>query len=173
MRIVERVRVEAPRAQVWELVSDPRRWPEFMDGLVVSEVLSEQVTGCGARWAIRFQVGAAALGGTVEVVEFHEPADLAWNGVTGISMRGRWRLREHDLPRGELSMRRSGDRRPARLAKLQLLRRLAEGRVVAVVVDDDEQVCDAYEAAGFRVLRARWQEGSPVLEQAQEAEGRT
>ena len=105
MRIVERVRVEAPRAQVWELVSDPRRWPEFMDGLVVSEVLSEQVTGCGARWAIRFQVGAAALGGTVEVVEFHEPADLAWNGVTGISMRGRWRLRERTPGRTDVELR--------------------------------------------------------------------
>ena len=82
-------------------------------------------------------------------------------------------LRDCGLPDGQLSMRRPGDRRPARLAKPQLLRRLARGRVVAVVVDDDEQVCDAYEEAGFRVLRARWQGESPVLAEAQEAEGRT
>ena len=54
-----------------------------------------------------------------------------------------------------------------------LLRRLAAGRPVAVVVDDDAQVCDAYEAAGYRVLRARWMTASPVLERAQEDEGRT
>jgi phosphoglycolate phosphatase-like HAD superfamily hydrolase len=79
----------------------------------------------------------------------------------------------HDLPEGRLSMRSDGDRRPARMAKPQLLRRLARDRTVAVVVDDDEQVCDAYEQAGWRVLRARWMESAPVLEQAQEEEGRT
>ncbi len=79
----------------------------------------------------------------------------------------------HGLPEGRLAMRRPGDRRPARLAKPQLLQRLARGRVVAVVVDDDEQVCDAYERAGYRVLRARWADQAPLLEQAQEREGRT
>ena len=79
----------------------------------------------------------------------------------------------HGLPPGRLSMRASQDRRPARLAKPQLLRRLARDRVVAVVVDDDEQVCDAYEAAGWQVLRARWMDAAPALTQAQETEGRT
>jgi len=79
----------------------------------------------------------------------------------------------HDLPEGRLAMRAAGDRRPARMAKPQLLRRLARDRTVAVVVDDDEQVCDAYEAAGWRVLRATWMTAEPVLEQAQEDEGRT
>jgi phosphoglycolate phosphatase-like HAD superfamily hydrolase len=82
-------------------------------------------------------------------------------------------FREHGLPEGALSMRRPRDFRPARVAKLDLLRRLAAGRTVAVVVDDDEQVCDAYEGAGFRVLRARWMSEEPVLRQAQEEEGRT
>ncbi|MDT7571157.1 MAG: hypothetical protein QOE05_1331 [Actinomycetota bacterium] len=77
------------------------------------------------------------------------------------------------LPEGRLSMRRHGDRRPARMAKPQLLRTLAHDRTVAVVVDDDEQVCDAYEEAGWRVLRARWMATAPVLERAQEEEGRT
>ncbi len=80
---------------------------------------------------------------------------------------------DHGLPQGELSMRASNDRRPARLAKPQLLRRLARGRVVAVVVDDDPQVCDAYERAGYRVLRATWMDRLPALEEAQENEGRT
>ena len=82
-------------------------------------------------------------------------------------------LQEHDLPPGELAMRRPGDRRPARTAKVELVRQVARGRTVAVLVDDDEQVCDAYEQAGWSVLRARWQEAAPVLRQAQEQEGRT
>ena len=79
----------------------------------------------------------------------------------------------HDLPIGTLSMRGARDRRPARIAKLALLRQLAWGRVVAVVVDDDLQVCQAYEAAGYPVLRADWMVSTPALRQAQEDDGRT
>ena len=82
-------------------------------------------------------------------------------------------LDHHGLPPGTLAMRRAGDRRPARKAKPELLRRLAGDRVVAVVVDDDLEVCDAYEAAGWTVLRASWATRSTRLEQAQEDEGRT
>ncbi len=82
-------------------------------------------------------------------------------------------FRRHGLPEGRLSMRRDNDRRPARLAKPQLLRALARDRVVAVVVDDDAQVCEAYRKAGWRVLEADWMGAEPALEQAQEQDGRT
>ena len=84
----------------------------------------------------------------------------------------RW-LRKHHLPEGRLVMRSTRDRRPARYAKPDLLRDLAGDRVVAVIVDDDLEVCDAYEQAGWTVLRATWASRSDVLEQAQEEEGRT
>lgn len=84
----------------------------------------------------------------------------------------RW-LEAQGLPAGRLAMRRPGDRRPARLAKPQLLREISRGRVVAVVVDDDEQVCAALEREGWPVLRATWMAGSPSLTTAQEVEGRT
>ncbi|MHB8961494.1 MAG: phosphatase domain-containing protein [Candidatus Limnocylindrales bacterium] len=80
---------------------------------------------------------------------------------------------EHGLPEGRLSMRRPRDFRPARVAKLDLLRTISADRAVAVVVDDDLQVCDAYEAAGFRVLRATWMSDEPALHEAQEDDGRT
>ncbi|MCU1674359.1 MAG: hypothetical protein JWN77_2472 [Frankiales bacterium] len=79
----------------------------------------------------------------------------------------------HGLPQGTLSMRGEGDRRPARMAKPQLLRRLARGRTVAVVVDDDLQVCAAYEKDGWRVMRATWMDTAPALHEAQESDGRT
>ena len=82
-------------------------------------------------------------------------------------------LSEHGFPDGTLVMRRTGDRRPARLTKPPLLRELARDRVVAVVVDDDLEVCDAYEQAGWPVLRATWASRSTALERAQEAQGRT
>ncbi|MDJ0340877.1 hypothetical protein QMK19_19040 [Streptomyces sp. H10-C2] len=82
-------------------------------------------------------------------------------------------LDRHGLPSGHVWMRSNDDRRPARTAKLELLRRLARKRVIRVVVDDDELVCDAYERAGFTVVRARWMSTSPLLTQAQDTEGRT
>ncbi|WP_183091336.1 hypothetical protein [Streptomyces radicis] len=114
--------------------------------------------------------------GVALALEHAATSDLAY--VTGRPERLRgatvdW-LRAHGLPRGELLMRRDGDRRPARVAKPELLRRLARGRKVAVVVDDDRLVCDAYRRAGFRVVHADWMAATPeVLEEAQEREGRT
>lgn len=83
-------------------------------------------------------------------------------------------LERHELPRAKLIMRRAGDRRPARVTKPALLRRLAAGgRRIAVVVDDDQQVCEALEQAGWPVLRADWMPQPQTLEQAQEDAGRT
>ncbi|WUT00683.1 hypothetical protein OHA46_30110 [Streptomyces sp. NBC_00708] len=82
-------------------------------------------------------------------------------------------LARYGLPEGRLHMRRGNDRRPARLTKLEILKRLGRDRTVRVLVDDDELVCDAAERAGFTVLRARWAAASPALKDAQEREGRT
>ncbi|MEW2130991.1 hypothetical protein [Streptomyces sp. NPDC005435] len=82
-------------------------------------------------------------------------------------------LAAHGLPEGTVHMRGDGDRRPARVTKLEILRRLARNRTVRVLVDDDELVCDEAERAGFTVLRARWAGHSAALEAAQEREGRT
>jgi len=82
-------------------------------------------------------------------------------------------LARHGLPDGQLAMRRNGDHRPARKAKPRLLRDLAVGRVVAVVVDDDPEVCDAYERDGWTVLRATWADRALAMQRAQEEEGRT
>ncbi|WP_031014925.1 nucleotidase [Streptomyces sp. NRRL F-5727] len=82
-------------------------------------------------------------------------------------------LAEQGLPEGSLHMRRHRDFRPARVTKVEILRRLGSGREVRMLVDDDEQVCDAAEEAGFPVVRARWATPSEALREAQEREGRT
>ncbi|MEU2395926.1 hypothetical protein [Streptomyces sp. NPDC007369] len=82
-------------------------------------------------------------------------------------------LARHGLPEGRLWMRRNGDRRPARTTKLEVLQRIARGREVRMLVDDDELVCQAARAAGFRVVPATWAADLPELRAVQEAEGRT
>ena len=142
------------RHRLHHLESRPKNWDAFFRAAVDDPPLAEGIALC---------------------LESANDCEVVY--VTGRpeSCRGdtlAWFAR-HGLPEGRLSMRRHGDRRPARMAKPQLLRTLARDRTVAVVVDDDEQVCDAYEEAGWRVMRARWMETAPVLQQAQEEEGRT
>ncbi|MGA5198494.1 LNS2 domain-containing protein [Streptomyces exfoliatus] len=82
-------------------------------------------------------------------------------------------LAAHRLPEGPVHMRRNRDFRPARVTKVEILRRLGADRTVRMLVDDDLLVCDAAEAAGFRVVRALWATPSQTLRDAQEKEGRT
>ncbi|CAA9319264.1 MAG: hypothetical protein, SCM10.04c [uncultured Nocardioidaceae bacterium] len=80
---------------------------------------------------------------------------------------------QHRLPGGELLLRPHGDHRPAKDLKVEVLRRLAERAPVTVLVDDDTAVLDAARTAGFDVLPARWMGDAPVLQEAQEKDGRT
>ncbi|WP_030194403.1 nucleotidase [Streptomyces sp. NRRL S-87] len=82
-------------------------------------------------------------------------------------------LAEQGLPDGKLWMRGDQDRRPARTTKLEVLRRIARGRTVRMLVDDDELVCDEARRAGFAVVRADWAAPSEELRDAQERTGRT
>ncbi|MFG2994924.1 hypothetical protein [Streptomyces sp. NPDC048340] len=82
-------------------------------------------------------------------------------------------LTRHGLPEGRLWMRGNQDRRPARTTKLEVLKRISRGREVRMLVDDDELVCEAARAAGFRVVLADWAADAPELKTAQEGEGRT
>ncbi|MFF8507026.1 hypothetical protein ACF064_02955 [Streptomyces sp. NPDC015492] len=82
-------------------------------------------------------------------------------------------LAAQGLPEGPVHMRRHRDFRPARVTKVETLRRLAADRAVRMLVDDDPLVCDAAEEAGFPVVRAGWATPSEELRDAQEKEGRT
>ena len=84
----------------------------------------------------------------------------------------RW-FTKHSLPEGELRLRPRGDHRPARLFKVDELRRLQKRAPIAVLVDDDPLVCDSAREAGFDVLPATWMGEAPLLIEAQETEGRT
>jgi phosphoglycolate phosphatase-like HAD superfamily hydrolase len=107
--------------------------------------------------------------------QFLATHDLVW--LTGRPERlrtstTRW-LAAVDLPTSPLVMRRNRDFRPARQSKLEEVRRLAEGRTVALVVDDDPDVTAVLAADGYPVHLATWLPREPLLREAQEHEGRT
>jgi uncharacterized membrane protein len=96
MRIEERVTVAASRAALWKLVGNPASYPRFLAGVTRCEPAQQGRPRRGAHYSIRMQVGAAQVGGVIELVEYDKDHELAWVGVTGIEQRGRWRLREVD-----------------------------------------------------------------------------
>jgi uncharacterized membrane protein len=105
MRINGDTVLAAPIEDVWSIVTDPERVLSFMSGVTRWEVVGERATGLGARYRMLFRVGAAEVGGLVEVVEFEAPCDFAWTSVTGLDHRGRWRLREAPGGRTRVELR--------------------------------------------------------------------
>lgn len=105
MRVGGSTQVAAPIDRVWEIVSDPTRALSFLSGVTRWEVDGEQASGLGARYRVLFRVGAAEIGGLVEVVEWDPPCELAWTSVLGVDQRGRWRLREDARGRTRVEMR--------------------------------------------------------------------
>jgi uncharacterized membrane protein len=98
VRLNQQVVVSAPPAMVWDYIAEPENYLHFMSGITRWEVKGELRSGLGARYRMLIRVGAAEVGGLIEIVEWRECRDMAWTSVTGVDQRGRWRLRE--LPDG-------------------------------------------------------------------------
>jgi uncharacterized membrane protein len=99
MRVERRCVIQADREAVWKIVSDPDCYPKFMTNLERWESANDQAAGVGARYTVHWKIGSVPVGGLIEVVEFGESSDLAWVGITGVTLRGRIRLR--DAGRGQ------------------------------------------------------------------------
>lgn len=94
MRVERQLIVKADRSSVWEWVGDPDRYPAFMPNLERWETVTEGPPEVGSRYTVHWKIGAAPVGGVIELVEFDAARDLAWLSITGVSTRGRFRLRE-------------------------------------------------------------------------------
>jgi uncharacterized membrane protein len=105
MRINESVAISAPPQTVWDYIADPENYLRFMSGITHWEVTGDRVNGLGARYRILIRVGAAEVGGLIEMVEWDEPYDIAWHSITGVDQRGRWRIREQDNGRSRVEFR--------------------------------------------------------------------
>ncbi len=105
MRVQQSVTVNAPRSEVWDFVTDPANYCQFLEGATRWDVMSDEDRGLGARYRMLLKVGSAEVGGLIEVVEWSPPADMAWSSVTGIDQRGRWMLRAVAGDRTRLTFR--------------------------------------------------------------------
>ncbi len=105
MRVEEQTTVQASREAVWEFITDAANYRRFIAGITRWEVEGDKDRGLGARYTMRMRVGSAQVGGLIEVVEFDPPGDMAWNSITGLDQRGRWRVRERDDGRTTVTFR--------------------------------------------------------------------
>ena len=94
MRVQRQCVVDADRDTVWKVVSNPDCYPEFMASLERWEAAEDAPASMGARYTVHWKVGSVPIGGVIEVVEFDPPRELSWVGLTGVSQRGRFRLRD-------------------------------------------------------------------------------
>jgi uncharacterized membrane protein len=95
MRVQRQCVIDADRDTVWKVVSDPDCYPEFIASLERWEPASSGPVEKGARYTVHWKIGSVPIGGVVEVSEFDTARDLAWIGISGVSLRGRFRIREH------------------------------------------------------------------------------
>jgi fatty-acyl-CoA synthase len=105
MRVEENVVIDATIEEVWDVVCDLPRWARLFASATRFEHAGGPETGLGARYQLRLQIGSAHVGSLIEVVECDAPGDLAWTSVTGLDMRGRFRMRESDDGRTRASLR--------------------------------------------------------------------
>jgi fatty-acyl-CoA synthase len=105
MRIDESILIDASPEEIWEIITDPAQYTKFAQSITRWEPEGEKDRGLGARYSMRMHAGSAEVGGLVEVVEWDEGCDMAWNSVTGIDQRGRWRLRTQEDGTTKVSLR--------------------------------------------------------------------
>ncbi|MBJ7331884.1 MAG: SRPBCC family protein [Solirubrobacteraceae bacterium] len=93
MRLRADVTIDAPPANVWRMVSDPQGQLRFWSGLTRYQPTGRRLTGVGARYRVLMRLGSADVGTLIEIVEWQPRAELAWTSISGVDMRGRFRLR--------------------------------------------------------------------------------
>ena len=94
MRVERRCVIDADRDAVWKIVGDPDCHSSFMTNLERWESSNDVHRGVGARYTVHWRIGSVPVGGLLEVVEFDDGRDIAWVGITGVTLRGRIRLRD-------------------------------------------------------------------------------
>jgi uncharacterized membrane protein len=105
VRLKESVVISASCEEVWDYLEDASNWLHFMSGVTRWEVRGDVESGLGARYRMLIKVGSAEVGGLVEMVEWDPPRDLAWNSVTGVDQRGRFRIRDCGDQRTRVELR--------------------------------------------------------------------
>jgi ribosome-associated toxin RatA of RatAB toxin-antitoxin module len=103
IRLRHHIHIDRKPDEVFALIDDPGRYPEFFLGVTQWSLRSKKPKGVGARYRVLMSVGSIQAGGTVEVTHRREPELIRWKSVQGVRQEGRWRLRPTD-PGTELTL---------------------------------------------------------------------
>ncbi|MEV6242666.1 hypothetical protein [Lentzea sp. NPDC051838] len=122
----------------------PTKWADFFDAAGDDPVLPD-----GVELARKLAVD-------------HDVVWLTGRPVRLAELTRRW-LADQGLPPGELLMQPQGDKRPARVVKLERVLELQQHRTVVLIVDDDPRVVSQLREAGLPVHHATWSPWSPAL----------
>jgi len=90
------IRVHREPEAVFDLLSDPARFPDFFVGITRWERCSEKERGLGAEYRVLMRVGSIEAGGVVRVTDWQEPRTIAWKSDRGIRQHGRWTVTGHE-----------------------------------------------------------------------------
>jgi fatty-acyl-CoA synthase len=94
MKIEETVVIGAPPQAVWEAVADPVAISHAIGpAMRVQPEDEDAAPGLGVRYRVLVRLGAALVGGQVEIVEWEPGRELAWVALRGVSHRLRLRIR--------------------------------------------------------------------------------
>jgi ribosome-associated toxin RatA of RatAB toxin-antitoxin module len=94
--VTRSIRIDRPPEEVFALVDDPARYPDFFKGITRWESRSKRKRGVGARYRVLMKVGSIEAGGTVVVTERIENRRIGWTAEQGIRQEGRWELKPLD-----------------------------------------------------------------------------
>ena len=94
MRVERRITLNADRDTVWKVLGDPTCYPSLLPHLQRWETITDGPPRVGSRYTVLWKIGSIPVGGIVEVVELDKARDLAWINITGVTQRGRFRLRD-------------------------------------------------------------------------------
>lgn len=94
MRVERHLTLDADRDAVWKVLGDPGRYPALLPHLQRWEPVTGGPPVVGSRYTVLWQIGAIPVGGVIELVEVDAARDLAWISITGVTQRGRFRLRD-------------------------------------------------------------------------------
>lgn len=96
MRVERGIDIARPAGEVFDLVADAERLPEFFMGLTRWRPVGSQLEGPGARFLVRMKVGSIEAGGRIRIARWEPPRLITWESEQGIPQRGAWRIREVD-----------------------------------------------------------------------------
>jgi hypothetical protein len=88
IRIDRSIGVRCAPERVFELISEPLRFPKLFRAFTRVEQVSEAARCQGARYLMLLQVGPIDAGGVMRVTDWHPPLRVEWTSERGVMQSG-------------------------------------------------------------------------------------